>query len=150
MLPIRILSEPDRAETVALIVGAFGEDHRTMIEDDFALIGSSDPYRPTFFGAVDGKDLIGTAAAMGIGFTYPDCSSILWIAVRKDRRRQGIGKAMIDHVLNHIADGIFHGKPGTVLLSAENRRRAFYEKFGFKAGIPTHAEQVIFGRTLNA
>lgn len=76
------------------------------------------------FGAFDGNDLIGTLAY------YPLLQWIVNLAVRRDRRREGIASSLLSHLAKHLPEGT--GKIKLINVMHEDHRfRAALERNGF-------------------
>ena len=70
----------------------------------------------------DGEKLVGVGRALADGF---DCSYICDIAIHPDYQGQGLGKAIIEKL---VEDSKEHQK---ILLYAVPTKESFYAKFGF-------------------
>lgn len=74
---------------------------------------------------------------------FDEAAEITWMAVRADRRRRGIGHAMIDRLVEHLsADGrrillvltVSPNDPGPEPDDGYGSTRAFYRSAGFVLG----------------
>ncbi len=83
----------------------------------------------SFWGAYDGKELIGTVA------TRENHSHICCFFVRARYQRQGIGKMLWEHLLKHSESAI-------ITVNSSPYAIAFYHRLGF---VDTDSEQLVDG-----
>lgn len=76
--------------------------------------------------AESGGEFVGTARVVGDGRTVFYVQDVL---VRPDWQGRGVGRAMMEQVMQYIASAACDG--ANVCLMAARGKEAFYEKFGF-------------------
>jgi ribosomal protein S18 acetylase RimI-like enzyme len=90
--------------------------------------------------AVEGNDVVGFLTYVG---RFDEAAEITWMAVRADRRRRGIGHALIDRLAERLAaEGrrvllvltVSPSDPGTEPDDGYRSTRAFYRSAGFVLG----------------
>ncbi len=136
MLKFRLLTPTDFERAIVVITEAFGESWEQIAIDEFEIVNSSAYYRPYFYGAFENNILVGAIATMRSGFMV-DCRSISWVCVTPSKQRQGIGKYLINNLIETIKPE-FKNSRGTFLLASQPHNIGYYEALGFVRGAPTH------------
>ena len=89
------------------------------------------------FGAYDGGELAGMAAAIDLELAVPGaelpCAGLTWVAVKPTHRRRG---ALTGLMAELLGDALRRGAPLAALWAAEG---AIYGRFGF--GVATYAQE---------
>ncbi|MDR1664929.1 MAG: GNAT family N-acetyltransferase [Clostridiales bacterium] len=78
--------------------------------------------------ARDGRDAVGMARLIGDGIFYWHVQDVI---VLPEYQGMGIGKLIMEHLINYIEKNIPDGSTKVGLMSAIGKE-GFYEKFGFK------------------
>lgn len=78
--------------------------------------------------AFDGEELVGMGRVLGDGVISFYIGNIM---VRPDKQREGLGKEIMQHVMDYVSA---HAAPGAIasLLSIKGKEN-FYTQFGFEA-----------------
>jgi ribosomal protein S18 acetylase RimI-like enzyme len=133
---IRVLGPEDPAACDAIIAGLpyhFGDEQWRR---DCAAAVRRDPG----LVATEGADVVGFLTYV---YRFDEAAEITWMAVRADRRRRGIGHALIDRLAEQLAaEGrrvlmvltVSPNDPGPEPDGGYGSTRAFYRSTGFVLG----------------
>jgi GNAT superfamily N-acetyltransferase len=80
------------------------------------------------FVAYDGEDAVGLARIITDGGYV---SSIYDVIVHPDYQRQGIGKGLMERVMEYIKNDLEEGENQMICLFAAQGKEAFYKEYGF-------------------
>ncbi len=78
--------------------------------------------------AVDGDQTIGMGRLIGDGMYFMICD----IIVRPDYQKQGVGRKIVNMLIEYVDKATPAGGRSSIQLIAEKGKEAFYEKMGFK------------------
>jgi len=103
------------------------------LEETFSkLMKLSQSHQDKIYVAVENKNVIGYVHANDYDTIYaPHMKNIMGIAIKKEYKRQGIGKALLTYVENWAKES---GASGIRLVSGSSRSQAheFYRHCGYK------------------
>lgn len=124
-----------------LISHIFGLSDEEVRLDLNSALDKQDRFRPVFFTAVIGEELIGLVEChKGPEYERVNMYAISKLLVDPAYRRRGIARMLLDSAEAFIAKEWMKGKPGVVTImdtSAKDGLNAnFYERRGYVAGTP--------------
>lgn len=121
---IRAMQQSDIPACLA--VAAEGWDRRTAqsAQPDFSDAFSNAAWKPVFYVAELNGEVIGTACHVVSWLCY-GVYNLAWVAVKKDYRGRGIGKALVQRCLDDLA-------PYADVLMLATNVPDFYKPFGFR------------------
>src|SRR4051812_3321345 len=99
---IRKATKADAKKLQAFLASHAGAEFSRMARDYTACMFSDDYRRPVFLIAVEGGDIIGSAACSHEMFTLLPMWGISWVNVRADRRNRGLGGALLAACIENI------------------------------------------------
>ncbi len=101
-MEIELLQRNDVPAAAAIIAANYGQAYGVRaISELMLMFNRSVPFRPTYYAARDGGDLLGFAGYLQAPMDY-GIFEIFWVNVTATRQRQGIGKNLVQAVIEAI------------------------------------------------
>jgi predicted N-acetyltransferase YhbS len=128
---IRLISSTQTLQTARLLSRTFNVSAKDMRKTLDAAIRGKSKRATAVFVATKGRKVVGSVMAE----CSDDVCLISRLAVAPDERKQGLGKALMRCVEEHIQEAMLHGNGGTIMLGdatkTGNPKSSFYEKLGY-------------------